>query len=403
MTDIGQGLDSIGNAINSFGQVAGQWGGHAAVYTPRTGLVRIPGLEDVISDAKSINSLGQVVGVYSSAGATNVYVYTPGGKAVDLNGLLAPNSGWQIKTAWSINDFGQITGDGLYNGASHAYLLQLPRCEISFEASTQTFGPYGGGGIITAHSHAGGCNFPPIASAPWLQVGSPIGTFTRLIPFTVPINFAPATRIATITVANRAFHVLQQGMQNAAVQFNDVPVSHASFEHINLMAAGKITTGCATQPARFCPDALTTRGQMAVFITRALAGSDTFPYSMTPYFDDVPATDPIFRHVQRMKDLGITSGCSAKPALYCPDAPVTRGQMAVFVVRALMGDDFEHGTNPYFDDATPADSWFSYIQKLRDLGITSGCSTTSYCADQPTTRGQMAVFLARAFLTPRAN
>lgn len=58
---------------------------------------------------------------------------------------------------------------------------------------------------------------------------------------------------------------------------------------------------------------------------------------------------------------------------------------------------------PDFEDVAPSDSWFSYIQKLRGLGITSGCSSISYCMDQPTTRGQMAAFLARVFLTARTN
>jgi probable HAF family extracellular repeat protein len=404
LMDIGQGLDSIGNAINSLGHIAGQWAGHAAVYTPRTGVVRIPGLEDVISDAKSINSLGQVVGVYSSAGATNVYVYTPGGKAVDLNGLLAPNSGWQIKTAWSINDFGQVTGDGLYNGTSHAYILNLPRCDVSLPVTAQQFGAFGGSGTLVVNSRANGCDFAPVTSAAdWVVLGTPAGTGTRLIPFTIRVNLGPSTRTATITVANRAFYVVQLGMSIPVPKFVDVPVSNAFYESIRMVAAEKITSGCVASPAQFCPEEVTTRGQMAVFITRSLFGGDTFSYSATPYFDDVPGTHPFFKHIQKMRDLSITSGCSAQPALYCPDAKVSRGQMAVFLVRALLGDDFEYGTTPYFEDVASDDVWYPYIQKLRDLGITSGCSSTSYCADQPTTRGQMAVFLARAFLIPRAN
>lgn len=170
-------------------------------------------------------------------------------------------------------------------------------------------------------------------------------------------------------------------------------MSNPFFEYVKTLAAAKITSGCVAVPAQYCPDGL----------TRALTGGDTFPYSSTPYFEDVPATHPFFKHIQKMKELGLTSGCSAKPVLYCPDAPVTRGQMAVFIVRALTGDDFEYGSVPYFQDVAPSDSWFSYIQKLRDLGITSGCSSASYCANQPTTRGQMAAFLVRAFLTTRAN
>jgi hypothetical protein len=43
---------------------------------------------------------------------------------------------------------------------------------------------------------------------------------------------------------------------------------------------------------------------------------------------------------------------------------------------------------------------YSFIQKMRELAITSGCTATTYCPDNPTTRGQMAVFIIRAFLTP---
>ncbi len=403
LVDLGQGLDSSGNAINSLGHVAGQWAGHAAVYTPRTGLGRVPGLDDVISDAKSINSLGQVVGVYSSAGATNVYVYSPGGTATDLNGLLPPNSGWQIKTAWSINNVGQITGEGLFSGTSHAYILNLPRCDVSFPVTSGQFGAFGGAGTLIVNSHAADCNFPAVASTDWVGVGTPAGSGTRLVPFTIGINSGTETRTATITVANRAFYILQQGMQIPVPKYVDVLVSHPFFDYVKTLAAAQITAGCVAMPAQYCPDGLTTRGQMAVFLTRALTGGDTFPYSSTPYFEDVPATHPFFKHIQKMKELGLTSGCSAKPVLYCPDAPVTRGQMAVFIVRALTGDDFEYGSMPYFQDVAPSDPWFSYIQKLRDLGITSGCSSASYCADQPTTRGQMAAFLVRAFLTTRAN
>ena len=76
--------------------------------------------------------------------------------------------------------------------------------------------------------------------------------------------------------------------------------------------------------------------------------------------------------------------------------------MAVFVVRtklkALLGDNFTFPATAYFTDVPPTDVWFPYIQKLRELGITVGCSTTTYCRDQFLTRGQMSVFLVRAFL-----
>jgi hypothetical protein len=49
--------------------------------------------------------------------------------------------------------------------------------------------------------------------------------------------------------------------------------------------------------------------------------------------DDVPTTHPFFRFVEALARAGITSGCA--PGAFCPDDPVTRGQMAVFLATAL--------------------------------------------------------------------
>src|SRR6185437_350960 len=52
-----------------------------------------------------------------------------------------------------------------------------------------------------------------------------------------------------------------------------------------------------------------------------------------------------------------------------------------------------------FDDVTPTGSeqiFYPYIQELKEIGITSGCTATSYCPQEAVTRSQMAVFLLRA-------
>ena len=50
-------------------------------------------------------------------------------------------------------------------------------------------------------------------------------------------------------------------------------------------------------------------------------------------FVDVPTTSPIFQFVEALKASGITAGCDATH--YCPNNPLTRGQMAVFLAAAL--------------------------------------------------------------------
>jgi hypothetical protein len=52
-----------------------------------------------------------------------------------------------------------------------------------------------------------------------------------------------------------------------------------------------------------------------------------------PTFADVPASHPFFQFIEALGDSGITGGCGGNH--FCPDAPLTRGQMAVFLAKAL--------------------------------------------------------------------
>ena len=70
-------------------------------------------------------------------------------------------------------------------------------------------------------------------------------------------------------------------------------------------------------------------------------------------------------------------------------------EMAVFVIRAKLnltpGQDPPHNPIPFFQDAPLSHPYFTFIQKMKELGVTMGCSATMYCPDATTTRGQMAV------------
>ncbi len=57
------------------------------------------------------------------------------------------------------------------------------------------------------------------------------------------------------------------------------------------------------------------------------------PSPATATFTDVPTGHPFFQHVEALAASGITAGCGANT--FCPDAPLTRGQMAVFLAKAL--------------------------------------------------------------------
>jgi len=57
------------------------------------------------------------------------------------------------------------------------------------------------------------------------------------------------------------------------------------------------------------------------------------PAPATATFNDVPTSDPTFQFIEALSASGITAGCGG--GNYCPDAPLTRRQMAVFLSKAL--------------------------------------------------------------------
>ncbi len=114
--------------------------------------------------------------------------------------------------------------------------------------------------------------------------------------------------------------------------FSDVPCSHPFADWIEELYARGITAGCGVD--LYCPDAGTTRGQMAVFLLRTLEGSGYNPPACTvPTFGDVPCSHPFAAWIEELYDRGITAGCGS--GLYCPAEPVKREQMAVFLARTF--------------------------------------------------------------------
>jgi hypothetical protein len=164
--------------------------------------------------------------------------------------------------------------------------------------------------------------------------------------------------------------------------FTDI-AGHPFKADIEWLYATGITRGCS--PTRFCPDNPVTREQMATFLDRALELPAT---SLDPFTDD--EASPHEPAINRLAASGITAGCA--PARYCPKGTVTREQMASFLAR---GFALPAGTIDYFgDDDRSAHQ--SYIIKLAASGISSGCRPGDFCPATPVTRGQMAAFLHRA-------
>lgn len=180
--------------------------------------------------------------------------------------------------------------------------------------------------------------------------------------------------------------------------FTDVAPTDFDYTAANRLYAKGISKGCSVDPLRFCPDSTLTRGEMATLLIRAVGGDPT-SFNPAPYFADVPPSHLFFAWIQKLYELGITGGCAVNPLMFCPDRPVTRGEIAAFTTRGRYGPatPFAYSAVPYFTDVPATDIFFSSIQKMAELGI-SGCSPALYCSTNSTTRGETAVFLVRGLL-----
>ncbi len=129
---------------------------------------------------------------------------------------------------------------------------------------------------------------------------------------------------------------------------------------------------------------------------------DAYTIIDTPIFADVPTDHWAILWIERLYDAGITKGCQSDPLSYCPEQAVTRGEMAVFLLRGIYGGDHlpTLGTGTVFVDVVFDHPFVNWIEQLYDEGITIGCQQLDdklyFCPADPVSRAEMAIFLLRA-------
>ena len=123
--------------------------------------------------------------------------------------------------------------------------------------------------------------------------------------------------------------------------------------------------------------------------------STTFEIVSTQPFLDVSSAHPFVGEIVGLHELGITAGC--RPSAYCPDSWVSRGEMAAFISRAL-GLVLPVSAQSFVDDDTSV--FEAEIEAIRAAGITLGCAPERFCPNRPVTRAEMAAFLIRAVDRP---
>ncbi len=136
----------------------------------------------------------------------------------------------------------------------------------------------------------------------------------------------------------RAKHGASYTPPAARHTFYDVPVAGKEWMEpwIDQFYYEGITTGCGTDPLRYCPEQNVTRAEMAVFIVRAIHVPGFTPPPATGIFDDVPVPGEEWMEpwIEHFYAHGITTGCGVSPLRFCPENNTTRAEMAVFIDRA---------------------------------------------------------------------
>jgi subtilisin family serine protease len=186
------------------------------------------------------------------------------------------------------------------------------------------------------------------------------------------------------------------GRRNVQVWFLDVPPGHGFHTFVNTLARNQVTGGCGG--GNYCPDVSIPREQMAVFLLVAKEGAGYAPPACTsPMFNDVPCSSPFAPWINELARRGVTGGCGGSN--FCPAAAVTREQMSVFLLLTKEGTGYNPPacTAPTFGDVPCSSPFARWIEELARRGITGGCGGGNYCPLAPNTRGEMAVFIVTTF------
>ncbi len=385
----------------------------------------IPNATPAASGTYSVTAA--VSGCASSAATTAATVYplptaTVGGSATICQGSSTDLSTSLTGTGpWSV-----IWSDGLAQsiGSSPATRTVTPLATTTYTITSvldaHCAGAASGGAVVTVGLPVD----PPVITAPlwapvgatgiaattaahdgssyaWTLTGGAITSGQGSAAITLDAGDPGTTMLLQVAETNTAC-VSPTSTARVQVDFLDAPPEYLFHDFVDTIARNGITAGCGI--GIYCPTATNTRAQMAVFLLKSKYGSDHVPPPAAGIFLDVPAADPFAPWIEELYNLGVTGGCQATPLQYCPGAPVTRAQMAVFLLKTYFDSTYvpPPATGTVFGDVPLGSFAAAWIEDLYARGITGGCQASPplYCPNDPNTRGQMAVFLTKTFALP---
>ena len=226
-----------------------------------------------------------------------------------------------------------------------------------------------------------------------VSTGSGSGTLRLDVPVSAVVSDLAGNPLGGLPYTSGAVYSIRPAT------FGDVPTSYWAWQYIERLYNSGVTTGCGG--GNYCPEGNVTRAQMAIFLLRGIHGAGYTPplVGTSTGFADVATNYWAAAWIKQLGVEGITGGCGG--GNYCPEGNVTRAQMAVFLLKAKHGKTFvPPAATGVFTDV-PVGYWArDWIERLAVEAITSGCGGGNYCPEANVTRAQMAIFLVRTFNLP---
>jgi uncharacterized repeat protein (TIGR01451 family)/CSLREA domain-containing protein len=297
------------------------------------------------------------------------------------------------------------------NSSTSSTTVSHPAAQISPMSAAFAQGAASGNIAVTFPA---GCGWTVASNASWITITSGnLGSGNGMVTYTITANDTGSPRMGTITVAGLTFTVTQS-ISNCSYS---LAASQISFNPSAATASLEVTS-----PAGCTWKAMSDSSWIQVTSGTPGTGTGTFNYAVdanttgsprsgtinvegqifTIYqgiaFLDVPPSHPFYNEIGKLSARSVTLGCGG--GNYCPDAVVTRDQMAAFIMRAR--GEFTPPTpgSQRFLDVPPSHPFYAFIDRMAELQITLGCGGGNYCPNNVVLREQMAAFLIRALHEP---
>jgi hypothetical protein len=324
-------------------------------------------------DPNPANNTASVTTGVATALPVSIVVDAHAGAGVgsDVNGVFEPGEQVVLNPSW----LNPSAGPAAFTGAASSFVpVTVVGGTYTIADAAASYGTVGAGASGDCQGASGDC----------FELAIPVPDIRPALHWDAQLTETLATGAATTWT----LHV--------GDSFADVPRSNWAYRYIETIFHHGVTLGCGA--TSYCPLSQLSRAEMAVLVLRAIHGPDWVPSPPTgTVFTDVPIDHWAAAFIEQFKAEGITDGCG--PTTYCPENPVTRAEMAIFLLRAVNGSAWvpPASTGTVFTDV-PIDHWAGdFIEALAAAGITLGCGNQVYCPDSSVTRAEMATFLTRTF------